>query len=300
MSGLFNFNESDEILGLQLEPTEAETPAEPEQVHNESAEEHGVSIPGGLSETPTAKPYDASSISIPKGTEISQSEYNAAIQALQKSFKEGAEMLAALSEMTVTEETVDQRQQKYVEDALDEALLEAYENGPIFEAVKYSDKEDVKEIVKKLRKAFPKSFKKYDIKFKPAKTFLRLLLNQTATMNTITNPSDDNTADIVSWWTTRFWQVLGVCYCENNNIKDVIKQVNEEFADDLKGYKILYSLSFAGLSDLFATKFNWKNRKRVYFLIVDKKIPSELLKMEKELAEQVAGEGDTSDKKENE
>lgn len=315
MNGLFNLGSvgsDDEVLSLNIESAEfsendpATNPTVDFDKDATSASEHNISVPGGLKETPSAKPYDATSmpaggetpnakpydsasITIPKGTTLTSKEYNDALDALQKSFKEGAEMLDALRQVTVVEESVEERQQRYVESVLDEALLEAYENGPIFEAVKKDDKDAVKAIVKTLRGKIPGMLKGAGIKFKPPKTFLRLLLNSRRIGGMHgTETSKDNVADTVSWWTTRFWQVLGVVYCENANIKTLIEKLNNELADELNGYKILYSLSIPGLYDLWNLKFGWKNRKEVYFLIVDKKLPKELKELQKDMADAIS------------
>ena len=55
-------------------------------------------------EAPTAKPYDANSISIPGKATLTVDQYNQAISQLQKSFKEGAELLAALQQVEVVQE----------------------------------------------------------------------------------------------------------------------------------------------------------------------------------------------------
>ena len=301
MSGFFNLNTSDPdgILSLNVESAEFS-----ETNISSTNSEQGVNVPGGLKEQPnskpydetskpggeypSAKPYDATSIPIPKGTTLTSEQYNKALDMLQRSFKEGAEMLDTLRQVTVVQETVEERHQRYVESVLDEALLEAYENGPIFEAVKKDDKEKVKSIVKSLRSRMPKLLKGTGLKYRPPKTFLRLLLNQTnpSSMST-SQPSANKVSDSLNWWTTRFWQVLGVVYCEDNNISELIDKVNTELADELDGYKVLYSPSVPGLIDIWNLKFGWKNVKNVYFLIVDKKLPAELKKLQSDMADAI-------------
>lgn len=55
-------------------------------------------------EAPTAKPYDANSVSIPGKVTMTADQYNQAITQLQKSFKEGAELLAVLQGAEIIEE----------------------------------------------------------------------------------------------------------------------------------------------------------------------------------------------------
>lgn len=292
MSGLLDLNSGngiDDLLTLNVESVNTDTSSKPE--------EKGIPVPGGLKEDPNAKPYDAASIKIPQGATLTAAQYNQALDNLQKSFKEGVEMLGMLRQVTVVEESVEMQQQKFVESALDEALVEAYDNGPIYEAVKREDKGDVKAAVAKLRKELPKALKGTHLKFKAPKTFLRLLLNVTNPMAGVTTQPDKNkVTDALTWWTTRFWQVLGVVYCEDNNIADLINKVNQDFADDLGEYKVLYSPSLPGLTDLWSLKFGWKNVKKVYFLIVDKKIPAELKKIQNDMVAATQQDGNDNNK----
>jgi len=243
-----------------------------------------VTIPGGDSETPKAKPYDSASISVPSKTILTTAEWDTAMAALKKSFKEGVEIMEMLEKVIVVEKTTEQLQEEYVESVIGDQLLAAYEDGPVFEAVDRKDKDDVKSLVKDLREKMPEMAKKYNIKFKPPKTFLRLLLNSSATINT-SETSKYHVADRVNWWTTRFWQVLGVVYADNADIKTVIESMNEDLKDTLGEYRILYSMSFKGLYDLWNTKFGWKNRNEVFFLIVDKTLPKELKAIQTDMEE---------------
>ena len=111
-------------------------------------------------ETPTAKPYDANSISVPSRATLTVDQYNQAIDQLQKSFKEGAELLAALQQVTIVNESVEERQDQYLESA----ILDAYADGPMFESVDRSDKDQLKKLVKSIRKPVIETLKKNDIK----------------------------------------------------------------------------------------------------------------------------------------
>ena len=61
--------------------------------------------------------------------------------------------------------------------------------------------------------------------------------------------------------------------------------MNEDLKDTLGEYRILYSMSFKGLYDLWNTKFGWKNRNEVFFLIVDKTLPKELKAIQTDMEE---------------
>ena len=88
MNGLFNLGifenaKDDDILNMQL---------------NESVENMGPSVPGGLTEKPTAKPEGGEfGPSIPAGSTITKEAYNSAIADLQKSFKESYELLGVIA-----------------------------------------------------------------------------------------------------------------------------------------------------------------------------------------------------------
>ena len=317
MNGLFNLTNlesmnDDDIMGLNINESAEFDNKTPDVNHPEvpfetggasghqttvpgvketpSAKPHdnaSISVPGGLKENPSSKPADAKSVPVPSRVTLTSDEYNSAISALKKSFKEGYEIMELLENANVINESLQDKQDAYIESVMGDQLLAAYEDGPVFEAVDRADKNDVKSLVKKLRGTMPELSKKYNVKFKPPKTFLRLLLNVSATMSS-TETSKYHVADNVSWWTTRFWQVLGVVYADNVDIKTVVEGMNEDLKDQLGDYRVLYSMSFKGLYDLWNTKFGWKNRNRVYFLIVDKKLPKELKELQSDMEEALA------------
>lgn len=255
-----------------------------------------VSIPGGDKETPTAKPYDANSVTIPGGdaekphasavdgvkvsipskTVLTDAEYNAALANLQKSFKEAVDVLDFLQKATVVTETVEQRQEQYAEEVMNEALLKAYDDGPIFEAVKRSDKNDVKKIVGSLRGKIKSDLEDDHVKFYKPNLVARCLFGWL---------TGDWAAAIQQIWTTRLWQVLGICHCEEGNIKSRVDALNEKYKEELGEYKVVYGGAIPAIADLFRAKFNWKNQKGTYFLLVDKKFPSEITEMQKKIEE---------------
>ena len=249
-----------------------------------------IPVPGGDKETPDEKPYDASSISIPSKITITVDKWNHMMTELKKSFKEAFEVMDVLENAEIIEnDNLDELQESYIESVIGDQLLAAYEDGPYFEAVKREDKTEVKSLVKEIRSRMPELCKKYNVSFKPPKTFLRLLTNVSATITT-SETSKDNVADKVTWWTTRFWQVLGVIYTENANIKTIIEKMNEDLSDVLGEYKILYSMSMSGLYDLWNNKFGWKNRNQTFFLIVDKSLPKELKEIQNDMVSAVKKE----------
>lgn len=293
-----------------------------EDAPNKNYPEKEIPIPGGDKEQPTAKPYDQSSVSIPATTTLTEDEYNRALKALQQSFKEGTELLQRLSEATVVHKTVEDLQAEYVESALEDALLAAYENGPIFEAVDRSDKNEVKAIVTKIRKNIKTVLNNKGIDFYNAKAANRLLVGflgglggvaagaAASMINPVIGGAVANVAaqsgnlhiasGFQQLWTTRLWQVVGVINIEEGNIKDIADKLTEEYKEDLGEYKILYSKASPTIVDLFRNKFGWKNTRGTYFLLVDKKLPKELKEMEKAIdAAAKAKDDDSEDKKED-
>ena len=255
-----------------------------------------VPIPGGLKESPNSKPYDSRSLEVPKKTEITVDTYNDAISQLKKTFKEAVDIMSILESSKITEKSVDQRQNDFMEDAISTAMLESFENGPIYEAVSKDDKNDIKAIVRKIRPSLSKTLRIADIKFYEPSKWIRLVIAPTIpnTMalsggfggnNSSTEEYHDKNArhGITSWWTTRFWQILGALNCEGNDIKDVCKHIEEEYSDILGDYKILYVQMLPSLADMFRTKFNWKQIKKTYFILVDKSVSKDLKKALREI-----------------
>lgn len=230
-----------------------------------------ISIPGGDGETPHSKPYDANSVSIPAKTTLTADVYNSTMAALKKSFQEAVEVLSVLENSTVVEKSKEDLQKEYTESVLENALLESYENGPIFEAVERSDKKEVKKIVGSLRSKVGSFLKEDKISFYKPQLIIRALLAPDAALYQV--------------WTTRLWQVLGIMNVESGVAKEIADKLTAEFKETLGDYKIIPAKAIPSLGDVFRTKFNWKNRNGAYFLIVDKKLPSDLKATQKEIAD---------------
>lgn len=171
--------------------------------------------------------------------------------------------------------TIDQLQEEYNEKAFGESMLAAYEDGPYFEKVSRGDKDDVKKIVRKIRNDIEDVLKDDGIKFYKPHLLVRVLLGF------------DLAPAIQQIWNTRLWQVLGICHCEDGNIQGLCDRLTEKFSSELGDYKILSMRTSPALYDCFKLKFGWKNQKDVYFLLVDKKLDSELQKAQKEIGEQL-------------
>lgn len=230
-------------------------------VDEDNSGENGIDIPGGLKEKPDAK----------AGVVMNSDTYNKALEDLQKSFKEGTELLSMLVQANVIQETTEQQAVREAENAMSMAWLESMENGILFEKVDRGDKKDVKAIVKDLRPKAEdyieeeKKHTKYAYKFyKP-----HLLARMLTSFGT----------DVKGWqqiWQTRLWQVLGCITCEAGNIDDLCKRMTEKFKSELGNYKIIPYEAKQSIIDTFRLHFNYKNQLLVYFLLVDKKLPDEI------------------------
>jgi len=265
MNGLFNLGifenaKDDDILNMQL---------------NESVENMGPSVPGGLTEPPTAKPEGGEfGPSIPAGSTITKEAYNSAIADLQKSFKESYELLGILQSCTIVESTTEQDQEEFTEAAVAEAIYNSIISGPMFERVDKSDKKDIKDIVEKIKDDFKKFMKNNDIPFRESKIWSRLIVG--AITMPIGVESLIFSPAAVRALQARLWQVIGICDTEEGNISKLVDDANEKFKDELGEYKILYIKTTQSVKDMFITHFGWKDARQCYMIVVDKKIPSEL------------------------
>ena len=271
-----------------------------------------IPVPGGLSEKPSGAKGDVS-IPVPSSTTITDKQYKDALTSLQKSFKEACEFMEVLAGATVVHESVEDQQYAYIENAVAEAILEAYDNGPIFEAVDRSDKNTVKKIVKELRTKLKSALDKDKIDFRNTKAITTILANAglSAGINgirgaavgaqlggaagavggaiggAIQGAAGGALSASLSFWNTRMWQIVGVMNIEDANVKEVFDDLNEKFKDDLGDYKLLYVKTIGNVFDLFRKKFGWKNHRNTYFVLVDKKVPSEIKKMQEEISNEL-------------
>ena len=219
--------------------------------------------PTGSTDTPSAKPYDATNIPVPSKVTLTSDEYNDALARLQKSFKEGAEILEALQSANIVEKTVDDLQEEFVEDA----ILAAYEDGPLFEAVKRIDKGELKKVVKAIRKDVINYLAQNHVYVKKPGAFRKLEQVVDAAFR-------DRVRE-------KMFQVLCFITASEKDLKKILKNVNQAFKEQLGEYKIL-AVNFAVSASVDAV-YN-KEKDAVgsnYFLIVDNEIPEEFKDLEK-------------------
>lgn len=257
---------------------------------------HEIPVPGGIKETPNAKPYDANSIPVPGGDNeapdakpydgesgvpnpasvlLDEDEYNSALEALKKSFTEGADILDMLMNSRVQHKSVEAKQSEFVEAALDEAFYNAMCSGPIFEAVQRKDKNEVKELVDTIREDVFKFIKNQKFKVYKPSVIGRLLSGIIGTPVLSLNA----VAAVAQIWKSRLWQTVGVVIVDDDDA--LKKALNEEFKDQLGEYKIVLCKAPKAFLDVFRTKFNWKNTLHPFFIMIDKKMPAEITKATK-------------------
>ena len=324
LTGFENMNEND-LLNVNInESSEFEHPEE-----NKKFPEQDVTVPGGLKETPAAKPADgeegpkpdgglketpaakpddAKSVSVPKSTTLTSDEYNDALVQLQKSFKEGYEALGMLLNTTVVEESVEDLQEDYTMNA----IIESYTYGPMYEKVTRKDKAELSEIVKKLKGKILATFNQ-DKKFATADynntgkyivalmcailgigTFtvgaamfgpsLAGVLLSTAGIATVAAGVVDALNEFFGLVGRYGWQIVGAVSYEKDDtrpIDDVIDKINEEFKEELGGYKLYRTEKIALKYDNPNNSLGRKLKRYFfgesgYLLIIDKEEPTEL------------------------
>lgn len=122
-----------------------------------------VPIPGGNGEKPKEEYKDGyTNPSVPSGshdnqpaginpkassTTITADAYNQIIKTFQGSYKEMGEILEFLGNVTIINESTEEVQDNYTDLMVEQAILESYISGPIFEAVNRTDKAGVKDVL---------------------------------------------------------------------------------------------------------------------------------------------------------
>lgn len=240
--------------------------------------EFGPTPPGGDTERPTAKPADGEfGPTLNLNDEILDSEtYNNAIDQLKSSFKEAYGILDMISKAQVVTESVEEKQERYNL----EVLEEAYMSGPIYESVDRSDKEAVKKATVAIKKNIKQACNDLGLKFRESKLLLNAVggvaLSAAAPFITGLSGATITGKAIGTAISNRLWQIIGTVYVEEGNADEVGKKLTEKFKSELGDYKILPVKMQPDVVDLFKGKLAWKNNKGVYLLVVDKKLPDEI------------------------
>ena len=245
------------------------------------AKEVEIPVPGGDKEKPDAKPADGET-SVPAAAKavLDDSTYNAALDNLQKSFKEAVEVIDMIKNSERVHESVEDQYKKFMESAMDNAFMD-WTYGPLFEKVTLADKDDIKKFIKDNSSKVAKFVddQRADYTFYKPHTFARFILTFGA--------------DLKAWQhilSTKMWQVLGCVTCEEANIQTLTKAMTEEFKDELGEYKVIAFKAFPSFVDVWRMKFNFQNQLNVWFLIIDKKLPVEFKKAEEAAAKEEKAE----------
>ena len=210
------------------------------------------------------------SIVIPKKTEIGVDSYNSAISALQKTFKEAADVIDSLEQLreqvlVEQQEEIDFEQENYTE----RALFESYCDGPIFEKVQDIDKKEVRRIAKKIREkmmSFDRIRKNGYFSLRGTSTTVWRRINNI--LNGIQSGLSAFVWQFIVWGTNmwivdpaiivrfnnselnlRAWQTICYLVPRSGKISSIKKELNDEFKDIL-GDK--YEIQFVKLKVIFA------------------------------------------------
>lgn len=260
-----------------------------------------IGIPGGISESPKSRPYDEMNIPVPSGKTITVDTYNKAMSMLKNSFKEACEIIGLMEDAVIVHKTTEELQAEFTETAIGDAILNSIENGPIFEAVKRSDKNEVKDIVAKIRDNMSDDLYDMKIKFYKPNLIARILSTIITAPISVLMPSAYVTSAVSTFnqfWYNRLWQIVGVVLIEDGNISTLSDHLNQQYKSELGDYKLLYQKTSSSLADIFRKKFNWKNNLESYFILVDKKLPIELKQLET-MAEKEFKASENGDKKDD-
>lgn len=118
-------------------------------------------------------------VSVPADVTLDADAYNQALDALKKSFKEGAEVLEMLQHASIVNsynESVFDEQDKYSAELVTEALFNSYCDGPIYETVDRRDKDDVKRVTSEVRGSVERMLEDNDVQFCKARRIFPLLM----------------------------------------------------------------------------------------------------------------------------
>ena len=217
-------------------------------------DEQSIPIPGGLSETPTSKPKDAMSISVPGGTVLNSSVYNDALTNLQKSFKESIEVIEMMKQVQIYDESYDDL---------------------FIESITDDDKYEVSDIAKSLKMGIKKFEKDLDFEFVPYSSIFSLFKAKGAGSGII--------GSLKRMFNYHKFQIVG-CVCITNKDKtanrstitvdhkqfnSILKALNSKFKDELGEYNLygdpLFSEDFLGVA--LTSKYHDKS----YLIYIDRK-----------------------------
>lgn len=238
----------------------------------------------GCPTSPDSVKHKEEEIDVPNKVELDDKTYNAALEQLKKSFTEAADLINMLQGSTIKQgPTMEEQYQAHMESAQDAAFLEFAETV-IYEAVKKEDKEDIKKIRDDIQDDVKKFIKKQNYNFYVPKVWARAILGTI----TIATGIPIGAAAATAGWSqiigTRLWQVLGNVIIEDGQVNVLVKALNEKFSNELGDYKIIEYKFTPTIGDMFKAKMGWKNKMNVYMLLIDKKLPLEIKKIN-ELAE---------------
>ena len=181
-------------------------------------------------------------------------------------------------------------QDAYTEESVYIAEFNSYTEGPIFESINRSDKVAVKNIASHIRPKLEKMLQEKSIRFCKAHRIQSSMMNAvksgigvatTVASRSVIGVGTSLIAtgsnmmalvkDIKGLITTRAYQILGICAIEPNEINKLISKLNNTFANELNGYKIIpifVQPEVAGLINYIKT--DPYGIEKMFMLIIDK------------------------------
>ena len=237
---LGNFEEStnvDDIMDTEISEGAENDLATGKKV---SPDQTNISVPGGISDSTKPadgeygpkpgeadknhQPADKADVSIPASTTLTADQYNAALAALKKSFKEGVQIMEILESATIVHKTLEEEQAEYTESIMADAYVQALEDGPLFERVTDDDRMDVKSITQQLRSKVKRWCADQNIRFVKIGSFLSSLA---AILNIKT-----------FYLGNRVYTCIGIITVNKKDIESTCEAMTNEFSNILGKYKI--------------------------------------------------------------
>lgn len=274
-----NINESAEVedkcpsmdFELHIDPTssgnkEIPVPGGDKEEPSVKAEEKEIPVPGGDKEKPDAKPEGGEkSIPVPSKVTIDSKTYNAAIDNLTKSFKEAVNVLDSFKYVNVVEESVEDKYNNYMEEAMDNAFVE-FAEGPLFESLNREDQEEIKKVIKNIKESIYDFAEEAGYKMYKPNMFLRSLFD-----------AKNNVVYMDAKAATYSAQIVGMSIMPPKDVDAFGKALNNKYKDDLNGYKIyLLQSSYSLLDNLSKKRLKGEKAVGAYLVFIDKDVPKVL------------------------
>ena len=195
----------------------------------------------------------------------------------------------------------------------EKAIYESYINGPFFESSRKENKEKIKKIVQDIKPELEKYFIDLDLKLCKAhridaiiRNAINMIIGIAGLTHSLNIPgfkgdimagvsggfigggTSSLIMHIITLFTSRMYQILGVTFVPQQDIEKLMDKLNEKFSEDLgAGYRIIACECLPGVAGLFNSLPGWNFKNGTYLLLVDKKLQLDLKEDMKEAEEAV-------------